>query len=115
MDLKDILEKGTDLKVKENHFTKPPKLPYITFIQDKDIRGISDDNLIIESDVSIELYETNVDKELIKKVRNVIINGIIKVSNNDDEIEISENTEYIESEQFYMTVFGFNLIEKGGK
>lgn len=114
MDLKEILKKGTGLKVAENHFIKPPKLPYIVFIQAKDVRGVSKDNLIIDSDVSVELYTSLPDEELEKKVRKVIIDDILNVSNNDDEIEISQEMEYIESEQMYMTTFDFNLIEKGG-
>lgn len=114
MDLKDILKTGTDLPVAENHFVKPPKLPYIVFIQDKEVRGVSKDNLIIDSDISVELYESLIDKELEEKVRNVIIENILSVSDNDDEIEIIENTDYIEQEQMYMTTFDFNLVEKGG-
>lgn len=114
MDLKEILKKGTNLPTAENHFIKPPKLPYLIFNQNKDVRGISKDNLVIDSDVSVELYTSKIDKELEKKVKEVIIDDILNVSNNDDEIEISQNREYIESEQMYMTVFDFNLIEKGG-
>ena len=78
------------------------------------MRGVSKDNLIIDSDVSVELYTSKIDQELEKKVKKVIIDDILSVSNNDDEIEISQNREYIESEQMYMTTFDFNLIEKGG-
>ena len=78
------------------------------------MRGVSKDNLIIDSDVSVELYTSKIDQELEKKVKKVIIDDILSVSNNDDEIEISQNREYIESEQMYMTIFDFNLIEKGG-
>lgn len=114
MDLKEILKKGTNLPTTENHFIKPPELPYLIFNQDKDVRGVSKDNLIIDSDVSVELYTSKIDQELEKKVKKVIIDDILSVSNNDDEIEISQNREYIESEQMYMTAFDFNLIEKGG-
>lgn len=114
MDLKEILKKGTNLPTAENHFIKHPKLPYLIFNQDKDVRGVSKDNLIIDSDVSVELYTSKIDQELEKKVKKVIIDDILSVSNNDDEIEISQNREYIESEQMYMTIFDFNLIEKGG-
>lgn len=41
MDLKEILKKGTNLPTAENHFIKPPKLPYLIFNQDKDVRGVS--------------------------------------------------------------------------
>ena len=47
MDLKDILKKGTNLPTAENHFIKPPKLPYLIFNQDKDVRGVSKDNLLL--------------------------------------------------------------------
>jgi hypothetical protein len=114
MDIKEILKTKTGLSVEKNHFVKPPKLPYITFIQDKEIRGISNDNLIIDSDVSVELYTSLPDEELENKVRKVIINDILKTSQNDDEVEIVQMTEYIESEQMYLTNFDFNLIEKGG-
>ena len=114
MDLKKKLKDGMGLPVAENCFISPPKPPYIIFIQDKDIRGVSKDNLIIDSDVLVELYTSKIDEELEEKVREVIIDDILSVSNNDDEIEISQNREYIESEQMYMTTFDFNLIEKGG-
>lgn len=114
MDIKEVLKTGTNLSVEKDHFIKPPKLPYIVFIQDKEIRGISNDNLIIDSDVSVELYTSLPDEKLEKKVRDVIIKDILKISHNDEEIEIVQMTEYIEKEQMYMTVFDFNLIEKGG-
>ena len=114
MDLKEILKTKTKLSVAENHFIKPPKLPYLVFNQDKEYRGISDDNLIVFSDVSVELYTSTKDKELENKVKKIIIKDILNVSNNDDEIEFNQNTEYIESEQMYVTYFDFNLIEKGG-
>lgn len=114
MDLKEILKSKTELPVTENHFIKPPKLPYIVFNQDKEFRGISNDNLIIFSDVSVELYTSMKDKKIEDKVKKVIIDDILNVSNNDNEIEFNQNTEYIESEQMYVTYFDFNLIEKGG-
>ena len=114
MDLKEILKKGTNLHTAENHFIKPPKLPYLIFNQDKEVRGVSKDNLIIDSDVSVELYTSKIDQELEKKVKKVIIDDILSVSNNDDEIEISQDREYIESGPLHMTSFDFNFIEKGG-
>lgn len=114
MDLKEILKNKTELSVAENHFIKPPKLPYMVFNQDKEYRGVSNDNLIIFSVVSVELYTTTKDKNLENKVKKVIIDDILNVSDNDDEIEFNQNTEYIESEQMYVTYFDFNLIEKGG-
>ncbi len=114
MDLKTILKDGTNLPVEEHHFIRPPKLPYIIYLKDDNIRGVSKDNLIIDSDISVELYTSSPNKELENKVRNVIIDNIFSISNNDEEIEIDQNREYIESEQMYMTRFDFNLIEKGG-
>lgn len=114
MEIKDILKKGTGLPVAENHFIKPPKLPYIVFIQKKKIRGISKNNLIIDNDVSVELYESLPDSEIENKVNEIIINNILKVFNNDIEIEIIQDRDYIESEQMYITTFDFNFIEKGG-
>lgn len=114
MDLKEILKNGTKLPTEENHFIKPPKLPYLLFNQDREIRGISKDNLIVNSDISVELYTSKIDEELEEKVKEVIIKNILNVSNNDDEIEINQIREYIESEQMYMTIFDFDLIEKGG-
>lgn len=114
MDLKEKLNRGTGLSIAEDHFVKPPQLPYITFLEDKEIRGISTDNLIIFNGVTVELYTSLPDTELETKVRNVIIDDILKNSNNDDEFEVNQNREYIESEQMYMTVYDFTLIEKGG-
>lgn len=114
MNLKEKLKRGTGLPIAEDHFVKPPKLPYITFLEDKEIRGICKDNFIIHNNVSVELYTSLPDVELEKKVRNVIIDSILKDSNSNDEFEVSQNMEYIESEQMYMTVYDFTLIEKGG-
>ena len=47
-------------------------------------------------------------------VKNREISLILKTSQNDEEVEIVQMTEYIESEQMYLTNFDFNLIEKGG-
>ena len=55
MDLKKKLKDGMGLPVAENCFISPPKPPYIIFIQDKDIRGVSKDNLIIDSSNSSSL------------------------------------------------------------
>lgn len=114
MDIKKILETKTELKVAENRFIKPPSLPYIIFIEEKDIRGISANNLIVKTDVSIELYTTSIDKKLENEIRNVIISDILFHSQNDESIEISQDRVYIESEQMYMTTYDFILIEKGG-
>lgn len=114
MDIKEILKKGTGLPVAENCFVKPPSLPYLVFTQDKNVKGISNKIFIIDSDISIELYVSLPDEKLEEKVMKVIINNILSISNNDEEIEISQNREYIKSEQMYMTTFVFNLIEKGG-
>lgn len=114
MDIKEILKSNINLPVAENQFIKPPKLPYVVFIRTKNIRGVSKDNLIIDNDVSIELYTSLPDNNLENKVREVIINDILNVSNNDIEIEIIQEREYIESEQMYVTTFDFNFVEKGG-
>lgn len=113
MELKKILKDETNLKVAENHFISPPPLPYIVFIENKDIRGVSKDNIIIENNVSVELYTAKPDEELSNKVRNIIIDKLL-INNNDDEFEIDQDLDYIEEEQMYMTTFDFLLIEKGG-
>lgn len=114
MELKELLKNGTGLQVAEDYFVKPPKPPYIVFTQNKNMRGVSKDNLIIDSDISVELYESIPDKKIETKVKNFIIENILMNSNNDDEIEIYQENSYIESEQMHMVSFDFNLIEKGG-
>lgn len=102
LDVKSWLE-STEYKVKESRFLKPPPLPYIIFLDARKYRGADRKNLIVERDITIELYSEVVDETAEHKI-NCLVNTL--------GVEYEYGRIWIESEKMFQTVYDFHLIEK---
>ena len=102
LDIKTWLE-TTAMKVAEERFLKPPELPYIVFVDKKDIRGSDSKNCIADRDISIELYSERID---------VTAESTIEMLLREKEIHYSKGRTWIPSEMFFETIYDFELIEK---
>ena len=101
-DVKTWLE-TTTYKVAEEYFKEPPKPPYIIFIEESDVGGADDKNCIAERKISIEMYSLKIDKIAEKAIENLL---------NEKAIKYKRYHTWIESEEFFQTVYDFNLVEK---
>lgn len=63
LDVKNMLEVGTGLKVAETCFTKAQQLPYIVFQDFMEENGADYKNNIVERNITIELYSEKISKE----------------------------------------------------
>lgn len=102
LDIETWLE-TTGLKVAEEHFIKPPPLPYIIFTENNDVSGPDDKNCIADRNISIELYSAKIDRVSEVKIENLL---------NLKAIQYSKDRIWIDSETLFETVFDFNIIEK---
>lgn len=102
LDVKAWLE-TTGMKVAEVSFTKPPPLSYIVFLENRNVRGADNKNLIADRELSIELYSAKIDREAEQKIEDLL---------NEKSIEYSKDRTWIDSENFFQTVYDFNLLEK---
>lgn len=102
LEIKTWLERTT-MKVAEEHFLNPPALPYIIFSEDNDITGSDDKNCIANRAISIELYSGKIDKSAEGMIENLL---------HEKAIQYKRDRTWIDSENFFQTIYDFNLIEK---
>jgi hypothetical protein len=102
LDIETWLE-TTGLKVSEEHFLKPPPLPYIIFTENVDISGADYKNFIASRDISIEFYSLKVDRVTEKLIEDLL---------NEEAINYKKDRIWIDSEMFFQTIYDFNLVEK---
>ncbi|SKA99781.1 hypothetical protein SAMN05443428_13810 [Caloramator quimbayensis] len=101
-DIKAWLE-TTGFKVAEERFLKPPQLPYLIYIENKEIDGADDKNFIANRNITVELYTDKIDHAAEEKIETLL---------NEKAIKYRVNRTWIDSEKFYETIYEFNLIEK---
>lgn len=81
---------------------KPDSIPFcVYYIDSENIRGSDFENLILERDVTIELYTENKDTDIEIMIENLFHN-----------YEINKDEYYIDDEKLLMNVFKFTLINK---
>jgi hypothetical protein len=103
LDVKTWLE-GTEMKVEEERFLKPPALPYIIFTEDTDVSGADNKNCIANRGITIELYSDKINKAAAElKIETLL---------NEKSIQYKRNRTWIDSEKLNQTVYDFDLIEK---
>ena len=101
MDIKKWFEDGTGMKIKELRYIKMPDLPYNIYIDDQTIRGSDKKNNIIEHNITFEHYSEKIEEKKIQKIQNFL---------NLNEIEYEKNTEWLEEEELFVTVFELEPI-----
>lgn len=102
LDIETWLE-TTGLKVSEEHFLKPPPLPYIIFTDNANISGADNKNCISSRDISIEFCSLKVDHVSEKLIEDLL---------NEKSIGYKRDRIWIDTEMFFQTIYDFNLIEK---
>lgn len=107
MEVKEIFEKETGLKIKELRYLKPPKLPYFLFTNKTNYRGADLLNNLVENNITIERYsETDNEKDLEEK------NKVDKFLNKYF-YEFDRQTEWLSSEGLYGTFWVLEpILEK---
>jgi len=102
LDVKSFLEK-TGMKVSENYFSNPPALPYIIFSDTMSVKGADSRNCLLDRSITVELYSKKIIEEKEKIIENLL---------NEKSIKFVKNRTWIDSENFFQTVYDFNLYEK---
>nr|DAN99189.1 MAG TPA: hypothetical protein [Caudoviricetes sp.] len=102
INVKAMLEE-TGLKVAENCFLKPPALPYIVFLENSNFSGADNKICLLKRDITVELYNSRINREKEKEVEEILIKN---------SIEFSKERTWIDSEKIFQTVYDFNLYEK---
>lgn len=88
-------------KIVYDHFTEPQTLPFAAYTYDFATGGADDYKGIQWIDFELELYSDPRDMNLERKILIVF-----------DDVEITSNSDYIESERMYMTTFRFQFPYK---
>lgn len=96
MNIKKYLDNGTGLIWKEIRYIKAPNFPYFIFIDIKKTRGADNLNNIIEHNLILEYYDEKVDKKYLK---------IIKDFLDKEGYSYEEDSEWLDTEKMYVTVF----------
>jgi len=103
LEIKTWLE-TTGLSVAENSFSTPPSLPYIVFNESKRVYGADLENMLADRTIDVELYSLKIDhtsEALIESLLNAKAMSYTK-----------EESVYIPSERFFMTVYSFGMTER---
>lgn len=102
LDVKNLLEQ-TGLKVGEVAFLKPPALPYIIILEDKEELGSDKVNNIINRDITIELYSEKINKEKEESIEKLLKSKSLK---------FKKERVYVDSEKIFETIYTFSIYEK---
>lgn len=102
LDVKSWLE-TTGMEVAENHFKKPPALPYVVFLESGNYGGADSKNCIADRSITIELYSDKINETAEAKIE-ALLNDIAK--------EYLKDRIWIDSERRFQTMYDFNLLEK---
>ena len=92
---------------RETMFRDPPSETYAVFNDSRDIRGSDDLNLIVDHDVTIELYEYTPDPEAEARIESAFDSHSIAYT--------KQSRYWIQSEQLYQIIYEFNYVEKRGE
>lgn len=102
LDVKNLLEQ-TGLKVGEVAFLKPPALPYIIILEDKEELGADKLNNIINRNLTAELYSEKINKEKEEEIEKLLKSKLIK---------FKKERVYVDSEKIFETIYTFSIYEK---
>lgn len=91
-----------DIPVAYSHFKDLAETPFlIYYVQNEDIRGADNKNMLSEKNIRIELYSDLKNIELENQIEEMLI-----------EYELDKNETYIESEQLLQVSYEFSMIIK---
>lgn len=91
-----------DIPVAYSHFKDLAETPFlIYYVQNEDIRGADNKNMLSEKNIRIELYSDLKNIELENQIEEMLI-----------EYQLDKNETYIESEQLLQVAYEFSMIIK---
>lgn len=91
-----------DIPVAYSHFKDLAQTPFLVYyVQNEDIRGADNKNMLSEKTIRVELYSDLKNIELEEQVEKILI-----------EYELDKNEAYIESEQLLQVSYEFSMIIK---
>lgn len=101
-DIKELLEK-TGLKVAENCFLNKQQLPFITFLEKRNVYGADLKNCIADRNITLELNTAKIDKEIEKLIEDIL---------NKKCYEYEKETIYINTDRYFQINYTFNFKER---
>lgn len=102
-DVKELLE-PTGIPIAETCFKNPPSLPYIVFTESKQVGGADLKNMLVDRDITIELYSAKINISTENKIEEIL---------NEKAIEFTKGERiWIDQDKFFMTPFYFSLYER---
>ena len=91
-----------EIPVAYSHFKDLAQTPFLVYyVQNEDIRGADNKNMLSEKNIRIELYSDLKNIELEEQIEKILI-----------EYELDKNEVYIESEQLLQVSYEFSMIVK---
>jgi len=93
----------TGLKVAEESFFKAPPLPYIVFMETRTVDGADDVNLKVQRTITIELYSSEIDSIIEKKIEDLL---------DEKAFSYQKDRSFINSDGFYQTIYEFVVTER---
>ena len=101
--VKEILD-AAGVEYTECSFRQPPKTTYAVYLDNVEVRGADDINLIEEHNVTVELYEYSKDPEAERRIENAL---------NDFAMPYTKQARYwLQEEQLYQVIYEFDYINK---
>lgn len=91
---------------RETRFLKAPSGTFAIYTDSRTTRGADNLNLIVEHDITIELYESTPDPNAEKRIEDAFDASGIEY--------IKQARYWIQEEQLYQVIYEFNYIEKKG-
>lgn len=93
----------TGLKVAEESFFKAPALPYIVYMETRNVNGADDVNLKVQRTLTIELYSSEIDLINEEKIEDLL---------DGKAFSYQKDRSWIASDSFYQTVYEFVITER---
>lgn len=101
--VKEILD-AAGIEYAETSFRQPPKNTYAVYLDNVEVRGADDINLLEEHSVTVELYEYSKDPEAERRFEKAL---------DDFAIPYTKQARYwLQEEQLYQVVYDFDYINK---
>lgn len=93
----------TGMPVAENRFLKPPILPYMIFLETRNVDGPDDSNLIARRKLVIELYSSTINATSEKAIEDLL---------DAQAVSYRKERDWIESESFFQTIYETSITER---
>lgn len=103
MDIKQWLEELTGLKAADTAYSNPPPLPYLVYLDHRNIYGADTRPGLCDHSITVELYSEEVREDLEQTIECDLIK---------QGIDFERDRNWIFSEGFFQTTYEFNILKK---